>query len=199
VPALPALLPVLAFATLVVGLVGGVPQLFRLLRQRDGSGVSAAGLTTTFAAYVAWAIYCAQIGEMGQLLAMVVPGVAFGVASLAALRFGAERHGFGALAAMTGVLVLAGLVGGWVGYGLVLASTSTFSYFPSVRTAWSAPSLAGLSAPTWGLAASSGALWAWQGALLSSWPMMVGGGLGVVMPGAVLAAIALRRHARAAG
>lgn len=185
---------VLPFCLLLVSSVlVYVPQLVQLARGAEPTGLSAASLVGGAVNYLFWTIYLGSLGWSALLVCNVLAMVVWWATTALALRRLPLTRGCLVPLAWAGLL-LALLVVAPGALGPVLGLSVLFTYVPQVVTAWTAPSVAGLSVVTWALCVLQGMVWFAQ-----SLPGMLVGGLvfGVVSTigsGLVVAAIVVRRR-----
>jgi len=112
---------VLGIVGTLLGLVRAVPQLIRLLRAREAFGVSVDTTATSTIVSIAWVVYAILTNQPYVCLSTAPTAVIFGISTFVALRFGRLVREFKIAPVWGAVLLLAGLLGGVAGLGLVLS------------------------------------------------------------------------------
>ena len=162
-----------------------IPQIRKLLRTADPSGVSSSWPAIGLVSNAGWTAYL-----LSQQLWAAVPSTAvmvfFYVAVLRALRSAGVSLGPVAVRGVVSflVLVVAYALGSWPVLGLILGWAYVPQLTPAVWAAYRTPDPTGISAGTWGLIGIEAGLWMVYGALLGDAPVVIFGGVGAV--GAVL-------------
>lgn len=151
---------VLALLTVTTVLLS-VPQLVRLVRTGDPSGLSPTSLLFGAANYTAWNVYLVQAGAWGILVANALATLVwFSICGLALPQLRPSRSWWLPTAWAAGllgvVLVAPVLLGPLLGLGSLL------TYTPQAVGVWRAVSLAGISPATWSLTAVEGLVWLGQ-------------------------------------
>jgi uncharacterized protein with PQ loop repeat len=193
---------ILMVFTTAVGLVMAVPQLLRLLRTRQTSGMSLPGWVSGSVSYLAWSGYLAVQHQTHLLLATAVPAVVWIATTALASRL--PRVPIPRRAWRPTVLwsvLLLGLTAtaprlGLAPLGTALALSVVWSYGPQAWQAWRSDDLTGLSSGTWSLAVLEAVTFGMLG-----WPDAAAGVYAVVasgLAGTVLAAAWMRRNPIAA-
>ena len=174
------------------------PQVVRLLRRKDATGVSATGAVWALAGFGLWTIYGLDrhLGPVTVANAQSVAG--FLAAAVLARRYGgsAPRLVPVSVAVAAGLAVAVALPAEAVGW-LAVAVGAT-AYLPQARVALrrDGSALAGVSIATYVLVAISGTLWATYG-LFQHDVIIVTPNL-LTVPSAVLIALRAHRHRSAA-
>jgi len=182
-----ALLAVLTVSSVVLF----VPQLVRLVRHRDPSGLSGSSLLFGTVNYTAWSVYLADARSWGLLAANVVASLVwYAVAFLALTRLRPERSWW--LPGVWAVVLATVVVFERPVLGAVLGLGSLLTYTPQAIGAWRAPSLAGISPTTWGLTLLEGSVWLAQSVRDGLLGGILSGVIAVAAATAVLAAIRVR-------
>ncbi|MGF1667749.1 MAG: PQ-loop domain-containing transporter [Acidimicrobiia bacterium] len=181
-----------------------VPQIVKLLRTGDASGVSTAWPTIGLVSNLGWTAYL-----LGQTLWAAVPSTAvmtifYGLVIWALARTGTAgrlRPGLGMGALWAVALGSTGAFAGVDAMGVVLASSYVVQFTPPVLAAWRSDRPSGVSAGTWRLIVVESALWGTYGWWNSDRPIVMYAVAGVVGGGLILArqASATRAPARAFG
>ena len=144
----------------ILGLVRAVPQLVRLVRAREAFGVSVDTTGTSAIVSVAWVVYAILTGQPYVCFATAPTAVTFAISTFAALRFGRSVREFKITPIWCVVLLLAGLLGGVAGLGLVLSVSVLISNLPQLWVAYNEGNLEDLSLGTWLLCTCDGLVWA---------------------------------------
>jgi len=144
----------------MLGLVRAVPQLVRLVRAREAFGVSVDTTGTSMIVSIAWVVYGILTSQPYVSLATAPTAVIFGVSTFVALRFGRSVREFRVAPIWCAVLLLAGLLGGVTGLGLVLSISVLISNLPQLWVAYREGNLEDLSLGTWLLCTCDGLVWA---------------------------------------
>ncbi len=149
------------FGTLgtLLGLVRAVPQLVRLLRARSAAGVSVDTAATSSIVSFGWSAYGLLTGQPYVCLATGSSGLIFAAVTLFALRFGRRAREFRVAPLWLVVLLLAGLLAGKDGLGLLLPVSVLVANLPQLWVAFREGSLADLSLGTWLLSLADGLVW----------------------------------------
>ena len=176
-----------------------LPQLVRIARGRDATGISVGGLVSGTISFVAWLAYYLHLDETAAVVAMAGGGTAYLATTVLAVRFDGDRRGLAVPLVLSIVLAIAIALGGWDALALALVTTVLWAYVPAVVSAWTAPTITGLSPLTWSLAAAYGAVWALFGADRSSLAITLNGILNLVLAIGVLAAVIARRPSSPGG
>lgn len=147
----------------VLGAAMSLPQVVRLLRTRQVSGVSPAWAALSVVSNVWWLAYGVGVGSWAIVPVAVVSVLGYTaiVAALAAFGGGGSAR----VAVVVPVLAVAGLpavglwLGGWAAAGVVLGALYAVQLAPAVLGAYRAADLRGVSAGTWACAWLEAALW----------------------------------------
>jgi uncharacterized protein with PQ loop repeat len=159
----------------LLGLVRAVPQLVRLLRAREAFGVSVDTAGTSSIVSFGWVVYGLLTNQLFVCLATGCSGVIFAIITVAALRFGRRVNEFRITPAWCAVLLLAGMLGGKSGLGLVLPVSVLVANLPQLWVAYKECDLRDLSLGTWLLSISDGLVWGIYALLQKDVPIMVYG------------------------
>ncbi|MFB9375506.1 SemiSWEET family transporter [Kineococcus gynurae] len=158
--------PTLGLVAAGLGIVTGVPQVVRLLRTPDASGLSYPSAVLGVLSSSGWLLYGLQLLDPAQLVANV-PGLLCALATLVLI---ARRLGLRlapaalAAAAWAGVLTAATLLGGPVLVGIAATVVSLVKMLPQVLVVLSRTPLHGLAPGTFALTQLSATLWSVYGA-----------------------------------
>jgi uncharacterized protein with PQ loop repeat len=141
------LLPV---AAAVFGVPQFLPQLARVLRAGDTTGVSWSWAALTSAGNAGWIVYFTLSGFWTALVPAVSATVLAGaLAVLLGRRNGVPRRPAVIAAAWTALILLAWAATGRAGIGAVLTASFVLQVAPSVWTAYRTPRPTGISRGTW--------------------------------------------------
>jgi uncharacterized protein with PQ loop repeat len=143
----------------VIGLVRALPQLVRLARERDAHGVSLDTAVTSSIVSFGWATYGVLTEQPAVALATGASGIVFAAVSVLALRLGRGANGLRAAPVWFVALATATALSGSDGLGLLLPVSVLIANVPQIVAAYRENDLTGLSAPTWLLSMSDGAVW----------------------------------------
>ena len=149
----------LGAAGTLIGLVRALPQLIRLLRTRDAHGVSLDSAATSSIVSFGWATYGWLTEQLPVTLATGSSGVVFALITVLALRFGRKPSEFRAAPVWLVVLAGAVAVASSDGLAVLLPISVLVANGPQLIVAFREADLTGLSAGTWMLSASDGAVW----------------------------------------
>jgi uncharacterized protein with PQ loop repeat len=144
----------------LLGLVRAVPQLVRMVRAREAFGVSVDTTGTSTIVSAAWVVYAILTSQPYVCFATAPTAVIFAISTFAALRFGRSVREFRVAPIWGAVLLLAGLLGGVAGLGLVLSVSVLISNLPQLWVAYHEGNLEDLSLGTWLLCTCDGLVWA---------------------------------------
>jgi len=143
----------------LVGLVRAVPQLARLLRRREAFGVSVDTAGTSSAVSFGWVAYGLLTRQFYVSFATGSSGLVFACIALSALRYGRRAREFRITPVWCAVLLLAGLLAGKYGLGVVLPVSVLAANLPQLWVAWREDNLTDLSLGTWLLSICDGLVW----------------------------------------
>jgi uncharacterized protein with PQ loop repeat len=143
----------------ILGLVRAMPQLVRLLRAREAFGVSVDTAATSAIVSLSWLTYGVLTDQFYFSLASGLTGLIFALVTSFALRFGRRVNEFKVAPIWLAVLLLAGVVAGKNGLGLVLSISVLVANIPQVRLAYKERNLSDLSLGTWLISTTEGLIW----------------------------------------
>ena len=143
----------------LIGLIRAVPQLMRLVRAREAFGVSLDSAATSSIVSFGWAAYGMLTGQPYVSFATGSSGVIFALIALFALRYGRKIREFKVAPLWLGVLLLAGLIAGKAGLGIMLPVSVIASNIPQLWVAHKEKNLTDLSLGTWTLSMADGLVW----------------------------------------
>jgi len=187
VPAL-SLVPLLGLAAAALGILTGLPQVVRLVRTPDASGLSYPSAVLGVLSSATWLTYGLMLLDPAQLLANV-PGVTCAVttAVLSARRLGLRlARTWQACAAWALVVATAAVVGGPALVGVAATVVSLVKLLPQVRTVLRREPLTGLAPATFFLTQVSAATWTAYGLATGQASVVVCSLVSVVLAGVVL-------------
>ncbi|MCL4303793.1 MAG: hypothetical protein KJ077_49375 [Anaerolineae bacterium] len=143
----------------IMGLVRAMPQLVRLLRAQEAFGVSVDTAATSAICSFSWVAYGVLTDQFYFSLASGLTGLIFALITLFALRFGRQVKEFKVAPIWFMVLLLAGVVAGKNGLGLVLAISVLVANIPQLWLAYKENNLTDLSLGTWAISTMEGLIW----------------------------------------
>lgn len=143
----------------ILGLVRAMPQLVRLLRAQEAFGVSVDTAATSAICSFSWVAYGVLTDQFYFSLASGLTGSIFALITLFALRFGRQVKEFKVAPIWFTVLLLAGVVAGKNGLGLVLAISVLVANIPQLWLAYKENNLTDLSLGTWAISTVEGLTW----------------------------------------
>ncbi|WP_432515410.1 SemiSWEET family transporter [Kineococcus sp. SYSU DK001] len=183
-----SLLPLLGLLAAGLGILTGVPQVLRLLKDPDATGLSYSSAVLGVLSAGTWLSYGVALRDPAQLVANV-PGLACAVVTvvLAARRLGLRLSTAAvAVAAWTPVVVAAFAVGGAAAAGALGTAVSLVKMLPQIRTVVRREPLHGLAPATFVLTQVSATLWTVYGLALGQVSVAVCSAVTVVLAGVVL-------------
>ncbi|WP_432495304.1 SemiSWEET family transporter [Kineococcus auxinigenes] len=193
---LDALISSLGLLAAAIGIATGVPQILRLLRSPDASGLSFSSSVLGMLGAGTWLTYGLLLMDPAQLVGNV-PGLGCAAVTvvLAARRLGLPlRHAGTAVAAWVPIVAAAQLLGGATLVGALATAVSLVRMVPQVRTAFGSGSLAGLAPGTFVLTQLSATLWTVYGAATGQPSVVVCSVVSAVLAGVVLSRRLPPRH-----
>jgi uncharacterized protein with PQ loop repeat len=141
-----------------------VPQISKLIRTGDSSGVSTTWASLGLVTNVGWAAYLSSQGFWIAILAPIFTIVAYALTMWALVRTGRDPRQSYLLGAVWGVLLTAtALVAGWTALGVVLGLSYGVMLTPSVWTAFRTANPSGISPGTWRIGIVEALLWGYYG------------------------------------
>ena len=143
----------------IVGLVRALPQLVRLMRERDAHGVSVDTAATSSVVSFGWATYGALTSQPAVMMATGASGLVFAAVAVYALKLGRPTRDI--RTAPIWFVVLAGALAlrGSDGLGFLLPVSVLVANVPQIVAAFRESDLTGLSLSTWLLSVTDGAVW----------------------------------------
>lgn len=198
-----------AFMTSVATVVGCsflVPQLARLIRFRDPSGVSTAAAAMGVVQTGSWIVYGLGTGAWAVVVTSSLATPQYVCVVLMSATSAAARWRAVVLISFAGTTVAAVTIasarwgpGAWTGLGLVVTIAVVWQYLPAVASAFGTDGTAGLSISTWLLIGTNGVVWTAYGVITHAGAITAYGLVLVIATAAVLAAIAQDRSAAGRG
>jgi len=182
------LISVLGLVAAGIGILTGVPQIIRLIRNPDASGLSYTSSILGVLAAGTWLSYGILLMDPAQLVGNV-PGIVCAVitAVLAAKRLHLPlRTLFLAAAGWAPVAVTAYLLGGTVALGSTATVVSLVKMVPQVRTVFGRAPLAGLAPSSFMLTQLSATLWTIYGAAMGQPSVVVCSAVTAVLASVIL-------------
>ncbi len=181
-----------------------VPQIVKLVRTGDPSGVSTAWPAIGMVSNAGWTVYLLGRGLWAAAPSTAVMTVFYGLVMWALARTGAAhrlRPGLGAGVAWAAVLWATAVFAGTGAMGVLLASSYLVQFTPAVAAAYRSDRPSGISAGTWRLIVVESGLWGIYGWWNTDRPIVLYAAAGVVGGGLILArqASTARAPARALG
>jgi uncharacterized protein with PQ loop repeat len=167
-----------------------IPQIRKLLRTSDPSGVSGTWPAIGLASNAGWTAYL-----LSQQLWAAAPATTVMVFFYAVVLRTLRKAGVPLTAPIArGVLSIVLLVaayslGSWTVLGLVLGWAYAPQLAPAVWAAYRTPDPTGISSGTWALIGFEAALWMVYGGLLGDTPVVIFGAVGVVVATLILARV----------
>lgn len=144
-----------------------LPQIARLLRSGDISGLSCTWAAFGVVTNLAWILY---LGNLGLWMAVMAPALAvttYGIMLIALARRTHGRSWIWASGAYVMLLGVTGSLGGMEAFGLQLVLAPVIQFTPGVVAAYRERRPTGISPATWSLSAVEALLWGWYGWLVS--------------------------------
>lgn len=137
-----------------------LPQIVKLVRTGDSTGVSGTWPALGFVINVGWFLYMTSQQLWLATLAPFVTFVAYAVILWALGRTGRDlRSSYVRGAVFTVIMVAFGLMGGWGTLGVALGLSYGIQLTPSVWTAYRTSNPSGVSPTTWWIGLAEALLW----------------------------------------
>lgn len=153
------LIAILGVVGTIIDLIRAMPQLARLIRARNSSGVAVDTSGASFVVGMGWTAYGFITHQPFVALASgIVAGIFFAI-TLTALRFGRSTSEFKVTPIWLIVMLLSSLLFGIDGLGATLSISVLISNIPQIQVAYKESNLSGLSLWTWLLNLSGGLTW----------------------------------------
>lgn len=157
----------------ILGLVRAMPQLIRLLHSKEAFGVSVDTAGTSAICSFGWVVYGVLTNQFYFSLASGLTGFIFTLITLFALRFGRQVKEFKVTPIWFAVLLLAGIIVGKNGLGIVLSISVLIANIPQLRLAYGESNLTDLSLGTWTISTIEGLIWLTYSLLLQDRAIIV--------------------------
>ncbi|NIZ91444.1 SemiSWEET family transporter [Kineococcus rubinsiae] len=183
-----SLISFLGLVAAALGILTGLPQVVRLVRTPDASGLSYSSAVLGVLSSATWLTYGVMLLDPAQLLANV-PGVTCAVvtAVLSARRLGLRlARTWQACAAWALVVAAAAVLGGPAVVGMAATVVSLVKMLPQVRTVLRREPLTGLAPATFFLTQVSATTWTVYGLATGQVSVVVCSLVSVVLAGVVL-------------
>lgn len=178
------------------GLSTALPQTVRILRLKDASGVSVAGLAGALVGYSGWAAYAVLSDDLLYAAVNGVTALVILPAFLASFVYGASLEGLRQYLLLVPVGLLALQLAGPTLLALLLVGNALVAFFRSGMSAWGADGVRGLSPVGWSAGAIAAACYLVYGAVTDQMPVAVSGAVNLVGCLVVLSAVFFRRERR---
>ncbi|RIK19887.1 MAG: hypothetical protein DCC52_14885, partial [Chloroflexi bacterium] len=143
----------------ILGLVRAMPQLLKLLRAKEAFGVSVDTAATSAVCSFGWVVYGVLTNQFYFSLASGLTGFIFALITLFALRFGRQIKELKVTPLWFAVLLLAGVIFGKTGLGIVLSISVLIANIPQLWLAYKESNLTDLSLGTWAISTIEGLIW----------------------------------------
>jgi uncharacterized protein with PQ loop repeat len=141
-----------------------LPQIFKLVRTRDSSGVSTTWPAMGFVSNIGWFGYFVHEALWASIVAPLGASIGYAVTLWALARTGRPLN----RSAMRGILLGALLIcttaiAGWTTLGVALGLTFAVMMIPTLTAAFATPDPSGISPGTWWIGMLEAALWGFYG------------------------------------
>jgi hypothetical protein len=156
---------VLASATGLTAIFLG-PQIARVMRSGDRSGLSATWAAFGLVTNAAWILYLGSLGFWPAVVAPTLAVGAYGIMLIALTRGSPIRDWVWASGSYCGVLIVVGSSSRVEGLGMALVIAPLVQLTPAIVAAYRERCPTGIAPVTWGLAAAEAVLWGWYGWLV---------------------------------
>jgi uncharacterized protein with PQ loop repeat len=141
-----------------------VPQITKLTRTGDSSGVSTTWASLGLVTNVGWLAYLISQGFWIAILAPIFTVVAYALTMWALIRAGRDPRKSYLLGVKWSLLLMAtALLGGWTALGVVLGLSYGVMLTPSIWTAFRTADPSGISPGTWWIGIAEAFLWGYYG------------------------------------
>jgi uncharacterized protein with PQ loop repeat len=188
---LPPISELAAAAATMLALVSMAPQVSRLWRTRDASGVALSSATIGIVSEAAWVHYTLGEGLWSAVPESVLATSINVILAVAVLRTGVARSRAAAATAAWAAVVLVAGVAGPSSLGALLAVAYTLEVVPSVWAVHRTSAPTGVAAGTWVMVGVECVLWGVYGLAERDPALLTLGCVGTAAAGAIL----LRLHA----
>ncbi len=184
-------------AATVLAWISLAPQIVRLARTGDATGVSTTWPAIGLVSNAGWTFYLLSRELWAAIPSTVVMMVFYGLVLRALARTGTRLdRSWGRGATWAALLGIAAAVGGMRGLGLVLAWSYVVQIAPAVRAVYAVGRPTGVSVATWLLIAGEAALWGFYGWWFDDLPVMIYAAVGVLGGLAIVARMAAIRRSQ---
>lgn len=184
-------------AATVLAWISLAPQIVRLARTGDPTGVSTTWPAIGLVSNAGWTFYLLSRELWAAIPSTVVMMVFYGLVLRALARTGTRLdRSWGRGATWAAILGIAAAVGGMRGLGLVLAWSYVVQIAPAVRAVYAVGRPTGVSVATWLLIAGEAALWGFYGWWFDDLPVMIYAAVGVLGGLAIVARMVAIRRSR---
>ncbi len=140
-----------------------LPQVFRVLRTRDRSGLSTSWATLGLVTNLAWIVYLGRLGLWSAVMAPALAVVTYGIMLLALIKRASGREWIWATGVYVTVFLIAGSWGGIEALGIVLVLAPVVQLTPAISAAYRERRPTGIAPATWALSAGEALMWGWYG------------------------------------
>ncbi|MFO7548593.1 MAG: hypothetical protein R6X29_06960 [Acidimicrobiia bacterium] len=172
-----------------------LPQIVKLARTGDSTGVSATWPALGAVTNVGWFAYLSSQQLWLSVPSTVLMMVFYSTVLRYLARTGRSIRGPAIRGLVWGLMLLAVFrMGGWETLGLVLGLSYAVQLAPSVWTAYRTPAPSGISPGTWWLGGIEAVLWGVYGWGYQDVPIMIFAGVGVVVSSLMLGRFYATRH-----
>ena len=151
-----------------------VPQIVRVHRTRDVSGLSATWASFGLLTNLGWVLYLGTRGLWLAALAPILAVVTYGVMAVALARRSTDRRWLWAAGVYTVLLLW---LGGIESLGIALVVAPVVQLTPAIVAAYRTRCPTGISPATWSLSIAEAVMWGWYGWLIGDLTLL---GYGVV-------------------
>jgi uncharacterized protein with PQ loop repeat len=183
-----ALVSSLGLLAATIGILTGIPQVVRLLRHPDASGLSHSSAVLGVLSSGTWLTYGSLVLDPAQLVANV-PGLGCAVVTvvLAGRRLRvSQTRALLAVLAWVPLVTATFLLAGAVAVGMLATAVSLVKMLPQVRTVLRREPLHGLAPATFVLTQASAVLWTVYGCATGQGSVIVCSAVSAVLAGVVL-------------
>jgi uncharacterized protein with PQ loop repeat len=184
-------------AATVLAWISLAPQIVRLARTGDPTGVSTTWPAIGLVSNAGWTFYLLSRELWAAIPSTVVMVVFYGLVLRALARTGTRLdRSWGRGVTWAALLGIAAAVGGMRGLGLMLAWSYVVQIAPAVRAVYAVGRPTGVSVATWLLIAGEAALWGFYGWWFDDLPVMIYAAVGVLGGLAIVARMAAIRRSQ---
>jgi uncharacterized protein with PQ loop repeat len=144
-----------------------LPQIARVLRTGDTTGLSTSWAAFGLVTNLAWIVYLGRFGLWAAVMAPALAVVTYGIMLVTFIKRAPGREWTLATCVYVTVLVTVGSLGGNAALGIVLVLAPVLQLTPAIAAAHRAHRPTGIAPATWLLSAAEALLWGWYGWLVS--------------------------------